>query len=76
MRRAQHGGRASVQHVGANHDGADVVVPEKLLNGSDVVMVLQEVGGKRVPESVAARPFCNAGATDGVLHGSLEDGLV
>jgi hypothetical protein len=32
---------------------ADVLVAEQFLNGADVVVLLQQVGGKRVTEGVA-----------------------
>jgi len=45
---------AHVEDVGVDHGGLDVFVPENLLDGSDVVAVHQEVGGKGVAEGVAA----------------------
>lgn len=49
---------------------------EELLDGSDIVAVLEQVGGERMAERVAGRPLRDAGPLDGVPHGPLEDGLV
>ena len=45
-------GRAAVQHVGVDHGRADVSVAQQFLHGPDVVVVLQQVGGKRVAKSI------------------------
>jgi hypothetical protein len=37
---------AAVEDVGIDHRGGDVLVAEQLLDGSDVVAVLKEVGGE------------------------------
>jgi hypothetical protein len=37
---------ASVEDVGVDHRRANVVVSKELLDGADVVTLLQEVGGK------------------------------
>ncbi len=53
---------ASIQHVRVDHRSLDVSMTKKLLNGSDVVPVLQEVGGPAqcgissgMPEGAAVR---------------------
>jgi len=45
-------GRAPVEDVGIDHRGADVLVAEQLLDGADVVALLQQVGGEGVPQPV------------------------
>jgi len=42
-----------IQDVGVDHRGPDVGVAQELPNGSDVVAVLQQMGGERVLEGVA-----------------------
>lgn len=39
---------------------ADVAVTEELLDGADVVIVLEQVGGERVPKRVAGRALRDA----------------
>jgi len=41
---------ATVCHVRVNHGGLNVLVPQQLSHGPDVVAVLQQVGCRRVPD--------------------------
>jgi hypothetical protein len=72
VERASHRQPAAVQHVSVDHGRLHVGVAEQLLNGPDVVAVLQEVGRERVPEGVARRRLREPGGsyrgTDRVLH--------
>ena len=43
---------ATVQHVRVDHGSLDVLVPQ-FLHRPDVVPVLQQMGGKRMPKRVA-----------------------
>ena len=43
--------------VGVDHGGSDISVAQKLLDGPDVVVGLQEVAGKAVPEGVGGNPL-------------------
>ena len=45
---------ASVQDMGVNHRRAYILVAQQLLDGPDVVTILEEVGGKGTPPRVAA----------------------
>ena len=51
----------TIQHMGINHRGFHILVPEQLLHGSNVVSVLQQMGRKRMTERVARRRLGNAG---------------
>jgi hypothetical protein len=51
-------------------------VAKKLLDGADIVALLQQVGGKRVTEGVARRRLGDPGGTDRILHRPLEHGFV
>jgi hypothetical protein len=51
-------------------------VAQQLLDGADVVAVLQEVGGERVPEGVARGGLGDSGAADRILPRPLKDGFV
>ena len=57
VRRAPHPATTAVQDVCVDHSRADVLVAEELLDGPDVVAVLQEVGRERVPQRVTGRSF-------------------
>ena len=76
IRRASHTRWPTVQDVGVDHRRGDVAVPEQFLHCADVVSVLEQVRGERVPEAMARRRLRDARATDRVLHGSLKHGLV
>jgi hypothetical protein len=45
---------ALLNHMGVNHCGGHILVPEQLLHRPDVVPGLEQVGGKAVPQSVRA----------------------
>jgi len=49
VQRAPDGEATGVQDMGVDHGGADAAVAQELLDGADVVSVLQEVGGEGVP---------------------------
>ena len=49
---------------------------EQLLDGADVVTVLEQVGRERVPERVTARMLRDPGTEHGLPDGALEDGFV
>jgi len=51
-------------------------MPEQLLHRADVVAVLEQVGGERMPQCVGGGAFDEPGPARGVLDGPLEDGLV
>ena len=53
VRRALHPLSATVQDVGIDHRGPNVLVPKKVLDGSDIVTVAEQVRGKRVAKRVA-----------------------
>jgi len=48
---------SAIQSMCINHRRSDVLVAEQLLNGSDVINVLEQMGGKIVAESVAGCVF-------------------
>ena len=43
---------AALKHVGVNHRGTHVFVPQKFLHGTDVVTILKQVGGKTVTKGM------------------------
>lgn len=56
--------------------GADVVVAEELLDGADVVAVLEEVCGEGVAKRVAGRSLGDSASGDGERDGALQDAFV
>jgi hypothetical protein len=46
--------------LGIDHDGPHISVAQKLLDGLDVVVGLEQVAGKAVPESVGGDPLWSA----------------
>jgi hypothetical protein len=55
--RTPHTERAAIQDVRVDHRGADVRVAEQLLNGSDVVPVLEEVRRKGMTQRILTLPM-------------------
>ncbi len=51
--------RPAVEHVGGGHGRGDVGVTEKSLDGSNVVALLEQVGGEGVAEGVAGSMLCH-----------------
>src|SRR5947199_3012703 len=74
--RASDASRPQVEDMRVDHRGTDVAVTEELLDGPDVVVILEQVGREGVSESVARGELGNARGTDGVLHGALANGFV
>lgn len=62
--------------MGVDHGGFDVFVPEEFLYGSDVVVVLEEMGGEGVAEGVGCDAFADSGDLLGFADGALEGGFV
>ena len=55
----------TVEDMGVDHSGGDILVAEQLLNGANIVVVLQQMCGKTVPKSMAAGRFSDPGGPDG-----------
>jgi hypothetical protein len=68
--------RAPVENVGVDHRRPNVVVSEELLDGADVVALLQKVGRKRMAQGVGSGVFGDASGTDGGFDRTLDDGLM
>ena len=56
-----------------DHGRVHVPVAQQLLDGADVVAVLEQVGREGVPQGVRAGPLGDAGPPDRLLDGPLED---
>jgi hypothetical protein len=51
-------------------------MPEQLLHRADIVPILQQVRGKRIPETVARDPLGQPGLRSGRLDSALNDRLM
>lgn len=69
---AAHCRPATLEHVGVDLRGLDVVVAHQLLYRADVVTRLQQVGGKAVPQGVRRRSLANTGRPYRLLERPLE----
>jgi len=63
---------SSIKHVRIDHFRSDIFVAEKLLHGSDVVTVFQQVSSKAVAERVTSGPFVNAAPTNRLFNCFLQ----
>lgn len=62
--------------MGVDHGGFDVFVTEEFLDGSYVVIVLQEMGGEGVAEGVGCDAFVDSSDLLGFAYGALEGSFV
>jgi hypothetical protein len=62
--------------VGIDHGGSDIIVAKKSLDGPDVVIGLEEMGGKAVAEGMGGDAFGEFGSSDGFVKGTLDMGLM
>jgi len=65
------GEAAALEDMGVDHGGFDVFVAEEFLDGADVVIVLQEMGGEGVTEGVGGNALLQFCGTGGISDGSL-----
>ena len=70
--RGSDGARTAIQDVRVDHGRRHVTMTEQLLDGLDVVPVLQQVGGERVAEDVAPCGLRDARRAYSVADGALE----
>ena len=76
IQRAAHGLAAALKDVRVDHGGLDVFVAQPLLDGADIVVILQQVRGEAMPEGVARHALFKAGGTGGGADGFLLAALV
>ena len=62
--------------MGVDHRSLDVFVTEEFLHGADIVTRFEQVGGKGVPEGMAAGWLIETSQLNGLLHRSLQIALV
>jgi len=74
IERAPDSQAAAVEDVCVDHGGLDILVTEEVLDRSDIVAILEQVGGEAVAKRVAAHAFGEAGGSGGAGDGALEAG--
>ena len=47
-----------INYVGIDHRGAEIFVTEEVLDGADIVIVFEKVGGEAVTKGMGSHPFC------------------
>ena len=60
IERALHATAAAVEDVTVDHGRPDILVTQELLNGADVIVIFQQMGGERMAQyaiPLATRPF-------------------
>ena len=57
--------------MGRDHGGTHILVSQEFLHRTDIVAVLQKMGGETVAQGVTAPTFWDAYALESLLHGSL-----
>jgi hypothetical protein len=67
---------ASIQDVGVDHRGADLLVAKQLLDRADIIASFQKVGREGVTEGVGRDVLWNSGSNSGAPDLPLDDRLV
>src|SRR5512136_578475 len=67
-----YGPCAALEHMGVDHGGFDILVTEQFLDGTDVVTILEKLGGEGMAEGMRGNGFVQASGqrslTDSLLH--------
>ena len=72
VKRTAYRAAAELQHVGVDHGGRHIGVPEKILHGSDIVAGLEQVCRECMPEAVRSGRLGDAAAGHCTLEGALK----
>ena len=73
---AANSSSAFVQNMGINHGGTDVFVAQQFLNCTNIVSVLQEMGGEAVTKCMTADEFINPGHLRSFLDRFIQTALM
>src|SRR5262245_58201655 len=74
--RTQDAERSSVEDVGVNHRGCHILVAKKLLNGADVLTVLEQMRCERMTERVRTGRFPDAAGEKSFTERALQHRFV
>jgi hypothetical protein len=67
---------AAVQHMGIGHCGSHILMSKKLLDGANVITILQQVSGERMAESMASRPLGETSLFHCLFECFLQNGFI
>ena len=67
---------ALVKHVSVYHGCVDILMPQQLLNGTNVISVFQQMSCKRMSKGVTTRMFNYSGLQNGFSHSTLHKRFV
>ena len=57
VKRGTDGGSATIEHVGVDHGGFDILVPKQFLYRANIVAVFEEVCGEAVSKNMGCNGF-------------------
>jgi len=67
---------STIEDMSVDHGGLDVAVAKQLLDGTDIVAALEEMGGERMPEGMATDGFGYSGSAFSVVDSALHDARI
>ena len=67
---------ASIEDMRVDHGRADVLMAQQFLDRPNIIAVLKQMGGKRMPEGVATGRFGDPGSPNGFFDRPLQDGFM
>ena len=57
-----------IEHMRVDHSGRHIGMAQQGLHGTDIIIGLQQMGGKAVPQGMTPHPFVDLGSTSCPLH--------
>ena len=65
IQRTANSATSFIQNMGINHGGFDILMAQEFLNGTDIVVILQKLGGKAMAKSMTTDSLVDTGQTSG-----------
>ena len=65
---------AALEDVSVDHGGSYVFVPQQFLNSTDVVTILEEMGGETVSKGMARDAFSDGSLSSSFFYSPLQAG--
>src|SRR5690606_6466676 len=76
LRRTPHPEPAPIEHVGVDHRGRYIPMPQQLLHRANVIPRLKQVRREGMPQRMTARPFPDSARPNRLGHPPLHRTLV
>lgn len=67
---------ASIEDMRIDHGRTDILMAQQFVDRPNIVTVLKQMRGKRMPEGVTTGRFGDPSFPDGFFHSPLQDGFV